>query len=83
MPQGNRCSLVKQDTHLCNQQSGPGRVFQDVSSLQQGNAGKPFNELMDRRVFFEVLEQRSNRNPRASENPGTTDPIRVALYIGT
>lgn len=27
LPQWNRCSLVKQDEHLCGQQSGSGRVF--------------------------------------------------------
>jgi len=36
---------------------------------------------MDRGVFFEVFKERSNRNPRASENPGTTYAIRVALDI--
>jgi hypothetical protein len=57
-------------------------VLQDVTNLRQGNAGEPLNELMDRRVIFEVLEERGNRNPRASENPSTTDAIRVALDIG-
>lgn len=82
LPQRNRCSLVKQDAHLCGQQCRLGRVFQDVTSLRQGNAGEPLNELMDRRVFFEVLEERGNRNPRSSENPSTTNAIRVALDIG-
>jgi hypothetical protein len=57
-------------------------VFQDVTSLRQGNTGKPLNELMDRGVFFEVLKERSNRNPCASKNPSTTYAIRVALDIG-
>ena len=82
LPQRNRCSLVKQNSHLCGQQSRPGCVLQNVTSLRQGNAGEPLNELMDRGVFFEVLEERGNRNPRASENPGTTYAIRVALDIG-
>lgn len=81
LPQRNRCSLVKQDSHLCGQQSRPGCVLQDVTGLRQGNAGEPLNELMDRGVFFEVLEERGNRNPRASENPSTTYAIRVALDI--
>jgi len=57
-------------------------VFKDVTSLRQGNAGEPLNELMDRGVFFEVFEERGNGNPRASENPSTTYAIRVALNIG-
>ena len=58
-------------------------MFQDVTRLRQGDAGKPFNELVDRGVFFEVLEERSNRYPRTSENPSTTYAIGVALDIGT
>lgn len=58
-------------------------MFQDVTSLGQGDAGKPLNELMDGGVFLEVFEERSNRNPRASENPSTTYAIRVALDIET
>ena len=57
-------------------------MFQNVTSLRYGDAGKPFNELVDRGVFFEVLEERGNRNPCATENPGTTYAIRVALDIG-
>jgi hypothetical protein len=56
-------------------------VFQNVTSLRQGDAGKPLDELMDGCVFFEVLEECGNRNPRASENPSTTYAIRVALDI--
>ena len=56
-------------------------MLEDVTSLRQGNAGEPLNELMDRGVFFEVLEECGNRNPRASENPSTTYAIRVALDI--
>ena len=56
-------------------------MFQDVTSLRQGDAGKPLNELMDGGVFFEILEERGNRNPCASKNPSTTYAIRVALDI--
>ena len=58
-------------------------MFQDVTSLRQGNAGEPLNELMDRGILFQVFEECGNRNPRASENPSTTYAIRVALDIGT
>ena len=56
-------------------------MFQYVTSLRQGNTGEPLNELMDRGIFFEVLEERGHRNPRASKNPSTTYAIRVALDI--
>ena len=82
LPQRDGGSLVKQDPHLCGQQSRLGGVFQDVTGLRQGNAGKPLDELVNRGIFFEILEQRGNRNPRAPKNPGTTYAIRVALNIG-
>jgi len=53
-----------------------------MTSLRQGNTGEPLNELMDRGILFEVLEERGNRDPRAPKNPCTTDAIRVALDIG-
>jgi hypothetical protein len=56
-------------------------VFQDVTSLRQGNAWEPLNELMHRGIFFKILKKRGNRNPRASKNPSTTYAIRVALDI--
>jgi hypothetical protein len=57
-------------------------MFQNMASLRQANAWKPLNELLNRGIFFEVLEQRGHRNPRATENPGTTDALRIALDIG-
>ena len=58
-------------------------MFQDVAGLRQGDTGKPLDELMDGGVFFEILEERGNRNPRAAENPGATYAIRIALDIET
>ena len=83
VPQRNWGSLVKKNAHLCSQQRRPGRVFEYVTSLRQGNAGKPLKELMNRSVFFKVLKKRGNRHPSATENPGTTYAIRIALDIGT
>ena len=82
MPQRNRGSLVKQDTHLCSQQRGSGRVFQDVTRLRHGYAGKPLDELMNRGILFQVLEKCGNGNPRTAENPSTAYAVRVALDIG-
>ena len=56
-------------------------MFQNVTSLRQGNAGEPLKELMDRGIFFEVLEERCNWASCASENPGTACAIRVGLDI--
>ena len=56
-------------------------MFQNVTSLRQGNAGEPLKELMNRGIFFEVLEERGNRNPTAPEYPDTACAIRVVLDI--
>jgi hypothetical protein len=73
---------TEDSSHLCSQQSRPGCVLQDVTCLKQGNAREPLDELMHRSVFFEVREERGDRDPCASDNPCTTYAIRVALDIG-
>ena len=83
LPQRNRGSLVEKYAHLCSQQSRPGRVFEDVTSLGQGNAGKPLKEVMNGGVFFQVLKERGDRHPCATENPSTTHTILIAFNIGT
>ncbi len=57
-------------------------MFQDMPRLRQGNAWKPFNELMHRGIFFEVFKKSGNGNPSATENPDTTYALRVAFDIG-
>jgi hypothetical protein len=81
LTQRNGCSLIKKDAHLCGLKSRSGGVFQNVTSLGYGNTRKPLDELMDRGIFFEVLEECGNRNPCAAENPRTTYAIRIALDI--
>lgn len=54
-----------------------------MTRLGHGHSWKPFNKLMDGGIFFEILKEGSDRNPRASENPGATHALRVALDIGT
>lgn len=56
-------------------------MLQNVTSLSQRDARKPLKELVDRSVFLKILEKSGNRNPRATENPGTTYAIRIALDI--
>lgn len=83
LPQRNRRSLVEQDAHLCGQQSGPGRMFQDMACLRQGNTWEPFDELVNRGIFLKVFKERSNRNSRTTKDPGPTQALRVTLNIGT
>jgi hypothetical protein len=78
----NRGSLIENDTHqLGSQESRPGSVLQDVARLRKGNAREPLKKLVDCGILFKVLKQSGDRNPRATENPGTTHAISVALDV--
>ncbi len=76
----DRRPLIKQNTHSSGQRR-PGCVFQDVARLRQTHARKPINELLHGGVRLKVLKKSGNRNTGAPKNPGTTDAIRIALYI--
>ena len=78
-PQGGRGSVIKEDPHLCNGERTAGSVLQHGARLVQTDSWKPLQELMDRRVVFEVLEESGDRDARPLEHPGTTHPRGVAL----
>ena len=46
-------------------------MFEYVTSLEQGNAGKPLKKLMNGCVFFQIFKKRGSRYPCAKENPST------------
>jgi hypothetical protein len=54
-------------------------VLEHNACLLKSYAREPLNELMDRCVIFEVLEQRRYRHARAAKDPRTTDASGVAL----
>lgn len=56
---------------------------QHGASLLKGYAREQLSELADGHAVFEVLEERCDRHARASENPGSAYPLRVAFYGGT
>ena len=58
-------------------------MFEYVTSLGQGNAGKPLKKLMNGCVLFQIFKKRGNRYPCAKENPSTAYTIWVALNIRT
>lgn len=58
-------------------------MLQDVANLRLRNPGEPLKKLVNGGILLEVLEQRGNRHPCATEDPGTTHAIGVALDIGT
>jgi hypothetical protein len=59
LPQRDRRALVEQNTHTAGALRGletAGRVLEDVVNLLAGDAGEPFQELLDRGAAFDVLE---------------------------
>ena len=55
-------------------------MLQHGPDLRQCHPRKPLEELMNGYVVLEILEERSDRYPRATEHPGPAVPIRVLLY---
>jgi hypothetical protein len=49
------------------------------TGLFQGDSGEPLDKLVDGSVVFKVLEQGSDRDAGALENPGPTDASGVAF----
>lgn len=74
--------LVEEDLHLGGRERTPSRVFKNSLGLVDRHAGEPIDELMDRGVVFEVLEQRGDRNASPPEHPSSAHATWVALYSG-
>ncbi len=55
-------------------------MLQHSTSLFGRNALEPLNELQDRGVVFEVLEQRRNGHPRPSEDPRAAQHGAIVLH---
>ena len=50
--------------------------------MLQGDTWKPIEKLVDRGVVLKILEQGSDGNASAFEDPGTAHPRRIALGSG-
>ena len=55
-------------------------MLKDCASLICRDAGKPLDEVMQRRIIFQVFEQCRDRHARAAEDPGPAHACRVSLY---
>ena len=75
----NRRSLVEQHLQSGCLKRTPGCVVKHGASLLRGDAGKPLEKVVHRRIILKVLEQRRNLHARAAKDPGPTDAGRVAL----
>lgn len=82
IPQRDRSTLVEQNAHLGRSQGAPLCVLQDSAHLLESHAGEPFDELRRQRTIFEILEQCCEGHTRTSEDPRSTDALRIALDCG-
>ena len=83
MTKRRRCTLVKQDQHLCDFECASRGMFQHVAGLVQRDAGEPLQKLMNGCAVFEVLEQGGSRYTGATKYPGPAHACRVAFNSST
>ena len=55
-------------------------MLQNGLDLAARHAGEPLEKLLDSRPILKVLEQSLDRDPRALEGPGSTEPVGSSLY---
>lgn len=60
---------VKTHSVIERREAGLGEL-EDVEDLLPRYPGEPFEELVQRRAIFEILEQRLYRDPRSAKHPG-------------
>ena len=67
--------------------SGEGQTLLGVPQhsleLFAGDAGEPFEEIIQARAVFQVFKERLHRHSRPPENPGAADPSRVPFDCRT
>src|SRR5438874_11921765 len=56
-------------------------MFKSGGHLLMSHAGEPFQKLIDRSTRFQVLKERSHRNPRPTEYPGAADLIFHVFHL--
>ena len=54
-------------------------MFKNGSRLTYSHPRKPFNEIMQRRIVFEVFKKRRNRDTRTAKDPSAADARNVSL----
>jgi hypothetical protein len=57
-------------------------MLQHPAGLFKGDTGKQLDELPKGDTILQVLEEGSDGYPRAAEDPGSAQPMRVLLYGG-
>ena len=79
----NRRTLIEQDSHFDRVSGGLNaarRVLEDSFNLLALDPWKPFQELIDCRAAFDILEQRAYRYARAAKDPRAAYLLRITLH---
>ena len=64
-----RRALIKQNLHSSSFERAPSDMLKNRASLLGCHTGKPLDEVMQRRVIFQVLEEGRDRYARTAEDP--------------
>ena len=73
-----RRSLVKEDLHLRFCKGAAGHMIELASGLFWGDALEPIEELVERRIVFEVLKESRHQHTTAAKHPGAARQSREA-----
>lgn len=79
MNMSNLSTAQQPDRLLRRRKSALRSMFQYRANLLGGDAREPLDEVVNRGAVFQVLEQRSDWDACARENPGTADALVDAL----
>ena len=82
LPKRRWRALIEENLHSSSFEGASGCMFEYGSGLLRGDARKPIDELMQRRIVFKVLEERRDRHTRTCEHPSAAHAAGVTLNCG-
>ncbi len=71
--------MVKEDAQLRDGDRTTGRMGQDGPHLCDRHAGKPFDELVNWDIIFEILEECRDGHARPAKQPSTAVSLGILL----
>jgi hypothetical protein len=54
-------------------------MLQNGLGLLTGDAGEPFEKIVEPGTILEICEERLNRDSRTSKDPRSADPLRISF----
>ena len=80
LAQRSRSTLIEQDLHSSSFECASSRMLQDRARLIHRDAGKPLDEIAQRRVVFKILKQGRNGHSRAAKHPCAAHAFGISFY---